>query len=144
MKRIGVITLLALLATLPAYSQAPSATEQEVMKAFHALDDATRKKDRASMERMMADDYLYSHSTGKAYSKAQEIAESMSSTWTGSTFADMKVRVYGDVAIVTGVQTLAGTMKGYASGARRITDLWIKRGGGWQSIGGQSTIVTAK
>jgi ketosteroid isomerase-like protein len=63
---------------------------------------------------------------------------------TGSTFADMKVRIYGDVAVVTGIQTLAGTMKGYASGARRITDLWVKRGGSWQSIGGQSTIVTAK
>jgi ketosteroid isomerase-like protein len=143
MKRIGIL-LLASLISFPAYAQTPSAAEQDVLKAFHALDDATRKKDRPTMERIMADDYLYSHSTGKAYNKAQEIAESMSSTWTGSTFADMKVRIYGDVAVVTGIQTLAGTMKGYTSGARRITDLWVKRGGGWQSIGGQSTIVTAK
>lgn len=32
--------------------------------------------------------------------------------------------------MITAIQTLARTMKGYAGGARRITDLWIKRGGG--------------
>ena len=57
---------------------------------------------------------------------------------------DMKVRVYGDVAIVTGRQTLQGTAKGYVSGPRRFTDIFVKRNGRWQCAGGQSTLVAAK
>ena len=46
--------------------------------------------------------------------KAQEIAESMSSDvqWTDSKFADLRVRIFGDVVVLTGRQTLQGTAKG--------------------------------
>jgi ketosteroid isomerase-like protein len=78
--------------------------------------------------------------------KADEIADTLSgdSKWTASTFADMKVRIYGDVAIVTGVQTLQGTAKGYVSGPRRITDVFVRRDGRWQMVGGQTTVVPRK
>jgi hypothetical protein len=98
------------------------------------------------MERLMADDYLYHHSNGTVTNKAQEIAETMSAggNWTGSKFDDLKVRIYGDVAVVTGLHTPTGSMKGYTSGQRRITDLWVRRGGLWLNIGGQTTLVPAK
>jgi ketosteroid isomerase-like protein len=146
MKRVGVLLLLAVLVTIPAYSQTSNATEQEVLKAFHALDAANIKKDRATMEQLMADDYVYTHSNGTVANKAQDIAETMSpgGNWTASKFDDLKVRMYGDVAVVTGLQTLTGSMKGYVSGPRRITDLWIRRGGRWLNIGGQTTLAPAK
>ena len=146
MNRVGVLTLLAVLATFPAYSQTSNAAEQEVLKAFHELDDANIKKDRATMERLMADDYIYTHSTGTVANKAQDIAETMSpgGNWTASKFDDLKIRIYGDVAVVTGRQTLTGSSKGYVSGPRRITDLWVRRSGRWLNVGGQTTLVPAK
>src|SRR2546422_7477109 len=45
------------------------------------------------------------------------------SQWTDSKFADLKVRSFGDVAVLTGQQTIQGTAKGYVPGPRRITDI---------------------
>ena len=95
------------------------------------------------MERFYGEEYMYIHSNGTVHNKAQDIAESMSpdQAWTGHKSDDMKVHVYGNVAIVTGVSTLTGSAKGYVSGPRRFTEVWVRRKGRWQEVGGQSTIV---
>ena len=147
MKRIIALSLLGVLVGVPAYAQKSSTTEQQVLKATKDLNEASLiKKDRATMERFYADDYIYNHSNGTVTNKTQEIAEYMSSDlkWTAQTTADLKVRVYHDVAVVTGVSTLTGSAKGYASGPRRFTEIWVRRNGRWQTIGGQSTIVPAQ
>lgn len=137
---------LGLLAAAPAYSQTPNANEQAVLKAYRALDNAQLKKDRAVMERLMADDYAYTHSNGKVADKAGDIAETMSPdiNWTDSKTDDVKVRTYGNVAVVTGQVTLTGSAKAYVSGPRRFTEIWVKRDGRWQNVGGQTTLVPSK
>jgi ketosteroid isomerase-like protein len=147
MKRVIALTLLGVLVAFPAHAQARNAAEREVLKASQLLDEASLiKKDRATMERMYADDYMYTHSNGNVLNKTQEIAESMSpdQAWTAHKTDDLKVRVYGNVAIVTGLSTLTGSAKGYVSGGRRFTELWVRRNGRWQEVGGQSTLVPAK
>src|SRR5205823_10757596 len=73
-------------------------------------------------------------------------AESMSSDvqWTDSKLADLKVRILGDAAVLTGRQTIQGTAKGYVPGPRRITDMFVKRSGRWQWAGGQATLEPTK
>ena len=147
MKPVIVLTLLGVLVAFPAHAQTRNATEREVLKATQVLNEASLiKKDRATMERLYADDYMYLHSNGTVTNKSQEIAEYMSSDlkWTAHKSDDMKVRVYGNVAVVTGVSTLTGSAKGYLSGARNFTELWVRRNGRWQTVGGQSTIVPTK
>jgi ketosteroid isomerase-like protein len=147
MKRVIALTLLGVLVAFPAHAQTRNATEREVLKASQALDDASLiKKDRATMERLYADDYMYLHSNGTVTNKSQEIAEYMSSDlkWTAQKAEDLKVRIYGNVAVVTGVQTLTGSARGYVSGARNFTELWVRRNGRWQTVGGQATIVPTK
>lgn len=60
MKRLTALALhIALLAlvSVPAHAQKASPQEQQVLKAFQALDDASIiKKDRATMERLYAND----------------------------------------------------------------------------------------
>src|SRR5881398_4237408 len=144
MKRTLAIALLGLLASSRAWAQAT--LEQDIIKIEQTVTDAQFKKDRAALERLMADDYLYTHSNGSVLNKAQEIAESMSSDvqWTDSKFADLKVRIYGDVAVLTGRQTIQGTAKGDVPGPRRITDRFVKRSGRWQWAGGQATLEPTK
>ena len=146
MKRTFVVALLGLLASGRARAQATNATEQEIIKLEQAATDAQFKKDRATLERLLADDYLYTHSNGSVLNKAQEITESMSSEvrWTDSKLADLKVRIFGDVAVLTGQQTIQGTAKGYVPGPRRITDIFVKRSGRWQWAGGQATLEPMK
>ena len=147
MKWTIAVALVGVLVAVPAHAQKQSAGEQEVRNATRMLDEASLiKKDRATMDRLYAPDYVYNHSNGTVTNKSQEIAEYMSSEikWTAHKADDVKVRMYGDVAVVTGVSTLTGSAKGYASGARRFTELWVKRNGRWQTVGGQSTIIPAK
>jgi uncharacterized protein (TIGR02246 family) len=147
MNRIIALTLVGALVAAPAQAQKQSAGEQEVRKATEMLNAASLiKKDRAAMERFYADDYVYNHSNGTVTNKNEEIAEYMSPDikWTEHKSDNVNVRMYGDVAVVTGVSTLTGTAKGYSSGARRFTELWVKRDGRWQTIGGQSTIIPSK
>ncbi len=145
MTRAVLFGVLAVLAAAPAYSQSPNA-EQAVLKAYRALDQAQFKKDRAVMERLMADDYVYTHSNGAVNDKAADIRETMSEDikWTDTKNDDVKVRMYGNVAVVTGQVTLTGSAKNYVPGPRRFTEIWVKRGERWRNVGGQTTLIPAK
>ena len=72
MKRVIALTLLGVLVAVPTYAQTRNAKEQEVLKASQVLDEASLiKKDRATMERLYADDYMYVHSNGTVANKAE-------------------------------------------------------------------------
>lgn len=147
MKRVIALTLLGVLVAVPTHAQTRNAKEQEVLKASQVSNDASLiKKDRATMERLYADDYTYIHSNGTVANKKQDIAASMSpdQAWTAHKSDDMRVRIYRDVAVVTGISTLTGSAKGYVSGPRRFTEVWVRRNGRWQIVNGQSTLVPAK
>lgn len=145
MKRLLVPILLGLLIVFPGAAQTPSATDREVLKLDQTLMDAFLKKDRATFEPLLAGDYVYIHSNGTMTNRTEEIAQTMSADvkWTASKLSNLKVRIYGDAAVVTGVLTHTGSAKGYVGGARLITHLWVKRNGRWQNVGGQSTVVPA-
>ena len=142
MKAVVMSAAFALLIANPALAQ-NSAVENEVSQIFHILNNATIKKDRTTIERLLADDYVYIHSNGSVKNRAEEIAETVSDDtgWTNSQIGELRVRVFGDVAIVTGTNTLTGAAKGYVSGVRRFTDVWVRFNGLWKTVGGQSTVV---
>jgi ketosteroid isomerase-like protein len=144
MKQLPVGIGLAVLAGLIVSAQQTGSVEREVQRMEQAANDAFVKKDRAALERVFADAYSYIHSNGSVANKTQELSDAMSPDvkWTSSTLTDVKVRVHGDAAILTGIETLQGTAKGYVPGPRRVTDLWVNRNGRWQRLGGQSTIVS--
>ena len=146
MRWLLVSTLVALFVVSPGAAQAPSATDQTVLELDRALIDALFKKDRTTFEPLLADDYVYIHSNGTVANRQEEIAQTMASDvkWTASNLSGLKIRVYGDAAIITGTLTHTGSAKGYVGGARLVTHLWVKRNGRWQTVGGQSTVVPAK
>jgi glucose/arabinose dehydrogenase/ketosteroid isomerase-like protein len=121
---------------------AAGAADRELKDLVQRYNDAQVKRDRGTLEQIWADDYLYTHSNGAVMNKAQDIADTMSGdmTWTAAKLDDLNVRVYGEVGIVTGRLTMEGRAKQYASGARRFTDIFVRRGGRWQLVGGQTTL----
>ena len=147
MKRVIALALLGVLVAVPTHAQTQNAKEQEVLKAVRALEEASvTKKDRSTIERYYADEYVYTHSNGTVLNKAQEIATIMSpdQAWTAYKIDDLKARIYGNVAIATGLLTLTGSSKAYVSGPRRFTEVWVRRNGRWQMVGGQTTLVPTK
>ena len=54
--------------------------------------------------------------------------------------SEMAVAVYGDTALVTGVDHLRGTYKGnYGAVGYRFADMLVRRGGTWQLVLQQAT-----
>ena len=140
--KLAIVLMAVALAGLGTAAQQGGALEQDLMKLERLWNNVP--PDRATLEQLLADDFSYTHSTGVMSNKTQEIADTLSSQWTSSKTDDMKVRVFGDVAIVTGRQTLEGTSKGYKGGPRRFTDIFVKRNGKWLVVAGQTTLVQAK
>ena len=149
MKRIafavGVAVLVFGVAIL-ARTQAGS-VEQELIKLENEWAKSVVKLDLAFMERILADDYTWTDPAGNVHAKADEIAsiKSGQGVVTSSVNDEMKVRVYGDAAVVTGRTTQKGMMEGKEVGGQfRWTDTWVKIAGRWQCVAEHDSNIPQK
>ena len=146
---IGVVLTMPLLVfgqAKPAASQADTASvEQTVMQMERDWIQASLKKDAAALGKILADDWSAIGFQGTTTSKAEALAELKSGVAATQSveLGDMKVRVFGNTAIVTGGDTEKGTYKGKdSSGKYMWTDVFVQRNGRWQAVASQSTKVT--
>jgi ketosteroid isomerase-like protein len=147
MRRAILLGIITLLASSPVQAQGPSSAERELVRLENDWSTALQKRDTAFLQKLFADEFLSTDATGAAFNKAQEIAN-----WTTEgarldsfLLSDLKVHVYGDTAVVTGVNTMKGTYRGQDfGGAFRFTDVFVKRGGRWQAVATQATLVAKK
>jgi ketosteroid isomerase-like protein len=105
---------------------------------------AVVKGDWAKLEKETSDDYTLINMNGQMTNKAQMIEgfKSGQNKLTVDDISDMTVRVYGDVAIVTGKADVKGTMGGKdATGQAMFTRVYVKAGGHWQAVALQQTRV---
>ena len=115
--------------------------EQVVNGRVSAFRDALRKGDEAALTSIYADDYSITTDTGDVKTKAQRLAWVKANTARLNTldFRDLKVRVYGDTAVVTGHATTQG--EGDAKVNSRMIQVWVKQGGTWRLVAGQTTAI---
>jgi len=148
MKYIRVVVVVGMLVALSqVWAQTPSAVEQDLLKLESNWGDALLKNDTAALERIYADEYLFTDSEGVTWNKPQDLANTKSgaSKITSFKLEDMKVHVYGEAAVVTGKTILKGTFQGKdISGQHRFTDVFVKRAGRWQCVATQSTLISKK
>jgi len=101
-------------------------------------------KDAKTLETIMADDWTGFDFMGKQNTKAEAIANLRSGAATTQSveLAPMKVRVFGDTAIVTGGDTEKSTYKGKDSSGKYVwMDVFVNRNGKWQAVSSESTKV---
>lgn len=109
--------------------------EQELIRLENEANDAWVKRDVEAYARLLADDYISTGPDGDMITKAQDLEELRSSTTASAIADDIRVRVYGDSAVVTFRLTYTNEFKGKEStGQERFTDTWVKRGGQWQCV----------
>jgi len=124
-----------------------ASVEQELITLENGWADAVVKKDVAFLDRILADDCLVTDPEGNVSTKAQEIASVKSEVYlvTSCVHHEMKVRVYGNAAVVTGRSTLNETYKGkdYSIQAQ-WTDTWVKLNGRWQCVAEHSSMIAPK
>ncbi len=125
-------------------SSGASNVEADLLKLEREWLDAYMKRDVAALERIEADDFSITYSTGDSRTKAQELAHLKSNSDGEGTFKlsteDTKVRVYGDTTVLTGTLIQQRVDNGKEINLRvRYTNVWVKRNGRWQVVAVQFT-----
>jgi ketosteroid isomerase-like protein len=110
---------------------------------------ALLSKDTAIIERIVADDFIGTSSSGKQGDKTTLLAEAKrdTNTYTSAVSSDMKVRMFGDnVAVVTGLAKETGKTKAGKtfSHSYRFTDTWVLRDGQWKCVAAHAMAVPKK
>ena len=147
MKRFVVLAVV--LACVSAVSAQMGKAEQQVVQAEKDRFAAMVKGDRAVLEKLLSDDLTYTHSTALLETKEQFIK-----SVTGGTIdyvsivpsePDWKVRINGSTALVNGVAAVNVVDKGNDRKIRiRFTTVHANRGGAWQLLAWQSTVIPEK
>jgi ketosteroid isomerase-like protein len=118
--------------------------EEELKKLETDRAAAAVKGDVATLEKQTSDDYTFINLYGQMSDKSQMVNnfKTGKTKLTSNEVSDMKVRVYGDTAVITGKADVAGTMAGKdTKGQIMFTRVYVKKGGSWQSVAFQQTLV---
>jgi hypothetical protein len=104
--------------------------------------------DIATMESLLADDFIVTIEDGSTFSKSGYIAHSGDSTVHVeiSEMSGLKVRTHGNIAaVVTGAYREKGLSKGKSYEYRdRFTDVWMNSNGRWQVIASHYSIPASE
>jgi len=132
---VGLVVL-AFGASIFAQTQTES-VEQELIKLVNDWMNAEVKADLAFIDRILAEDWEVTDPAGAVWTKAQFLAGRKSGEGVVISFVldNVKARVYGDAAVVTGRMTSQQAFKGQdISGQYQCTDTFIKKDGRRQCV----------
>ena len=116
--------------------------EQQILRLEQQRMQAMMDADTDTLDRVLADELTYVHTTAALDSKESFLGALSSRTlnYESIVSTDARVRVYGDSAVVTG----NGDVRVLSNGQRnrfsiRYTDVYALRDGRWQMVAWQAT-----
>lgn len=121
-----------------------SVTQAEAVAAEDARYKAQMGDDYATLETLLGDDLVYTHSSAAVDTKKSYIEAMRSGAvkYKSMKRSEVTVRTYGCVAVLTGRADFVVSSKGQESpSALRFHSTWVKRSGGLQFVSWQSTRV---
>lgn len=136
MKKILVLAVIVLGTPFFATSQTKTSNIEQMIKQMEReWADAYVKRDAATLDRLLANDFMDADDNGNTQNKAQyiELAKNPVGTFYSAEFSDTKVRVYGDTAVSTGRLVIKGSNREQGE-AFRYTGVYVKRHGRWQAV----------
>jgi ketosteroid isomerase-like protein len=123
--------------------QTGESVEQQIKTLSDQLAQALLKGDTSFFEKYLADDYTGIYASSQPYTKAESLKPG-ALKYESFDVREMKIRVYGDTAVVTSLTSAKGTIRGEGkpfSGDYRTTRVWVKQKGGWKLVAFQATQV---
>src|SRR5262245_16309397 len=123
-----------------------SDAESDILKLHKEYEAAIARQDASVLERLLADDYTYTPSTGAVMDKTGVVATAKSGVFVVGAFRseDLRVRVYGDAAVVTGrwtAEVAVGRQGSQGQRDRRYLIVYARRNARWQIVAEQRTAI---
>lgn len=147
MLRIGIVITLMILSIscvqqrkTVAETETPEQVLQELKKLQISLVAAVQRKDTEALARLWAEEYLGTGPNGRVVTRDDLMAAVKGGAIELDTLDidDLRIRLFGDVAVLTGHATVKATVDGEDfSGSYRGTGVYLKRDGRWVTVGVQ-------
>lgn len=129
--------------TLEDKAARPCKDVQQIMALNREWADAIVRGDVAALDRLFEDDMIVTTSGGEVRNKAQEMDELKPGTEIKTYFFntdDVRVRVYKDAAVVTGMARWRINYQGRdIDNQRRYTSVYVRQQGRWRIVAQQLT-----
>jgi ketosteroid isomerase-like protein len=143
----SAITLLAVGAVLVTDESKSFATDSDDEKIVAELDTqfqaAVKNNDAATMDRILADDFVLVTGRGQTYTKADQLKEARGKfrIYERQEDSNRSVRVWGDTAVVTALLWSKGTEKGKPFEYKLwFSDTYVRTAAGWRYVFAQASI----
>ena len=127
------------------------ALQSDDEKAVAALDTqyqaAVEKNDAATMDRILADDFVLVTGTGKTFTKADLLKEARGKTtvYERQDDSNQTVRIWGNTAVVTALLWAKGNEGGKAFEYKLwFSDVYVRTPSGWRYVFGQASLPLPK
>jgi ketosteroid isomerase-like protein len=109
--------------------------------------DAFVRSDTEALDRILADDFIFTDPAGNILTKAEWIDDMINGSlkFESIQIDDLKVRVFGDSAAVANGRTTvkAQSKEGGFNGKFCYTVMYLKRNGRWQAVAEQAALLSA-
>lgn len=142
-KRCGVIFLAQLMLAAIAFAD-DAAMKQSALEFQSARFKAMIEEDIESLEDYLADDLTYTHTTGRTESKSDFLStiESREIDYISVVPRNVEVRIYGDLAVMTGLAEIHGALRDKeVSFTMRFLDVSRRADDSWQLVAWQSVRI---
>ncbi len=140
---VGILATIVVIAT--------NASVADDRRTVAALDTqyqaAVKKNDAATMDRLLADDFVLVTGSGKTYTKADLLHEARGGQvlYEHQEDREQTVRVWSDVAVVTAKLWEKGTNNGKPFDHKVwFSDTYVRTTAGWRYVFGQSSLPLPK
>ena len=133
----AILLTLALPVIAAAEEKGASADEAAILKMERDWATLVVKGDTAALAAIGTDDCMFMLPSGELMPLTQIIADMKAGnlTYTSMNVDDLKVHVYGNAAVVFGLETEKSKYKNEdTSGQYRFVDTWIKKDGKWRCL----------
>jgi len=128
----------------------PTSKQSKIVSELKQLEidigKANIRRDKAFFERVEADEFVFIDSAGGVTTKAEDVASLDQPPGEFRLVSydvdEMKVKIYGSTAVVTGRTTTVSKGKDREITNRtRFTDVFVRRAGRWQLVAGHSSRI---
>ena len=137
-----IAALIAAITFSPAAANASPEAERELAQANKEYDAAIMGADVAALERIFAEEFIITNWQCEVLNKQQQIAAVVSGAKLEDVRSeDMRVRIYGETAVMTGRFTGQSTRDGKTVKFNELyTAVWVRRDGRWQLVAEQGNL----
>ncbi len=125
-------------------AQPAAIAQNEIRRLEEQRNQAILHADVATLDRMTADDYTFITLKGELRTKADILQGFRSGAihYDNRRVSDLKIRLYGNTAVVTGRSVQQGMEYGKDySGDYWFTRVYVRRGGRWVTVALQTTLI---